>query len=592
MKNPVTKVVRAGGRSGMLGLVYVLPLIPLSCPAGVRAAEGATVVVETPPVKGTTYSEAPAAAAAFREFHRILKGYPDLAMEPERVRNAGKTPEQFEKDVAAYVLKEDESGYIRMEEGDYDNLVREMKILHHAVSRISEKAEVLHNTLMRFARKSVQTALNNEAYMGDSKLTPEKAEEFCRAFSLEMLRMFAQDLLAFRCHASWLEEDVQGESVNRASRSIAVKQYLSCNGNNGEIVMSTDAAHQLWLKQVEMEEANLFALSDSGESACYTDSISRAEWSAPGKTVAKEVAALKQEWAGVKTAYNDYMEAWAAAYAPVPGYSGSGAPYWRADMCMHMLSHWEELVSYMLFRNKSRLNAENMDCFLLSLPGKEADDFANVYIKKLSIALKLLEGEAESEILDVETEAEYLREHVARLYDARMRCAIAGISCEFYGDKKRIAEVTEKARKHIRESLLQDIKEICRMGAEKVDRQQCMYGSVSGLELWRKQMRLLLTEIGKSYEYAGNPEPFSGEKNPAAPEFSDTHVKRIQDLLEETDAAWNWYRRSWILLSCNLSAVDIYSEYPLHVQREQWLKDLYHRVYTQKSTEEEMDTES
>lgn len=191
------------------------------------------------------------------------------------------------------MVKEDESGYIIQEEGDYDKLVLEMKLLHRAVGRISKKAEVLHDVLMRFARKSVQTALNNDAYIGDSKLTPEKAEEACRAFSLEMLRMFAQDLLAFRCHASWLEEDVQGESVNRASRSIAVTQYLGCNGNNGEIVMSTDAALQLWFKQVEMEESNLFILPDSGESACYTDSICRAEWSALGKTVEKDVAALK-----------------------------------------------------------------------------------------------------------------------------------------------------------------------------------------------------------------------------------------------------------------------------------------------------------
>lgn len=35
--------------------------------------------------------------------------------------------------------------------------------------------------------------------------------------------------------------------------------------------MSTDAALQLWFKQVEMEESNLFILPDSGESACYTD---------------------------------------------------------------------------------------------------------------------------------------------------------------------------------------------------------------------------------------------------------------------------------------------------------------------------------
>ncbi len=575
----------------MQGMAYVLPLVALTCSAAAGAHKRTTVVVP-PPVNGANYVESAAATAAFREFQRILKGYPDLVMNPELVRNAGKPPEQFEKNVAAYVVKEDESGYIIQEEGDYDKLVQEMKLLHRAVDRISKKAEVLHDVLMRFARKSVQAALNNDAYIGDSKLTPEKAEEACRAFSLEMLRMFAQDLLAFRCHASWLEQDVQGESVNRASRSIAVTQYLSCNGNNGEMVMSMDAAHQLWIKQVEMEEANLFTLPDSEESACYADSISRAEWTAPGKTVAKEVAALRQEWAGVKIAYDDYMTAWAAAYAPVPGRSGSGKPYWCADMCMHMLSHWEELVSYMLFRNKSRLNAENMDCFLLSLPGKEANDFANSYIKKLSIALKLSEGEEESEELDIETEAEYLREHVARLYDARMRCAIAGISCEFYGDKMRIAEVTEKARKRIRENMLQDINDICRIGTTKADKPQEVYGSDVGMVLWRKQMRLILTEIGKSYENCENPEPFSGEKNPAAPEFSDTHVKRIQDLLEETDAAWDWYRRSWILLSCNLSAVDICSEYPLHARREQWLNGLYSRAYSKKSPEDKMDTEN
>ena len=83
MKNLVAKVVRAGGRSGVLGLVYALPLVPLSCPAGVRAAEGATVEVETPPVKGITYLEAPAAAAAFGEFQAILRGYSDVFLESE-----------------------------------------------------------------------------------------------------------------------------------------------------------------------------------------------------------------------------------------------------------------------------------------------------------------------------------------------------------------------------------------------------------------------------------------------------------------------------------------------------------------------------
>lgn len=580
----------------MLGLVYVLPFVAIAGLGSAVAAEGATIVASESPVNGTKYWEASSATSAFREFQRILRGYSDVYFESEVLRILkGKevSREQFENDVAAYVLKENEWGYVEREDEDYARAMQEIKLLRRAMERVSAKAQALHDALLSYAGKSIQTALNNEAVKRDEsgKLTSEEAEKAYREFSLSMVRLFARDLVAFRSHAQWLDGDVQSESPNRAPRSISVSQYLSCNGNNAEIIMSADDALHLWSRQVAMVENDLFALSEGDET--YTDPISRTVWGDSSTATKKTVATLKNEWDGVKTTYAAYMKAWADAFAPMPGYRGSGTPYWCTDMCMHMLSHWEELVSYMRFRNNSRLNEENMDCFLLSLPGKEVDDFANIYIKKLSIALKLAEGEEESEILDVETEAEYLREHVARLYDARMRCAIAGISCEFYGDKKRISEATEKARKHIRESLLQDIKEICRMGTAKADsQQQGVYNSVSGMELWRKQMRLLLTEIGKSYEYPGNPEPFSGKRNPAAPEFTDTHVKRIQDLLEETDVAWNWYRRSWILLSCNLSAVDIYSEYPLHVHREQWLKELYRRVCTQKSTEDEMDTEN
>ena len=340
--------------------------------------------------------------------------------------------------------------------------------------------------------------------------------------------------------------------------------------------MSTDAAHELWIRQVEMEEGDLLTLSDSWEEghACCTEPFSGFEWSAPREKAEKDFAALQQEWAGVKTAYAAYMRAWEEAYAPVPSYSGSGISYWCADMCMHMLSHWEELVSYMLFRNKSRSNTENMDCFLLSLPGKEADAFAGIYVDKLSAAVKQLSGEEEW------SASKSFREHVARLYDARMRCAIAGISCEFYGDAKRIAEETEKARKLIRENMLLDIMALSQRSRSKADKQHEMYDSNDGRELWRKQMRLFLTEIGKSYEDHQNPEPFCGEANPAAPWFSETHVKRVQDLLEESDAAWDWYRRSWISLACCLPGVDSDKlEYRLHALREQWLHFLYSRAY-------------
>lgn len=139
------------------GVVYVLPLVPLSYPSAAQTSERAAIVVKGFPDKDEKYVEATASTATFKEFHRILKGYPDLVMNPELVRNAGKTPEQFEKDVAAYVVKEDESGYIIQEEGDYDKLVLEMKLLHRAVGRISKKSEVLHDVLLRFARQSADS---------------------------------------------------------------------------------------------------------------------------------------------------------------------------------------------------------------------------------------------------------------------------------------------------------------------------------------------------------------------------------------------------------------------------------------------------
>lgn len=558
-------------------MVWALPLIFAACP-GVAVEVGTKHVSEAA-------SQSIERPAAFRDFQRILRGYPDLVIDArskEMMRDAGKTPEQFAKDVAAYELKENEWGYFEEEEGDYARLVQEMKLLRRAVERISLTAEVLHDSLLRFSRMSVQTALQHEAHMDGCKLTPETAEKSCRDFSLEMLRMFAQDLLAFRCHASWLDEDVQGESPNRAPRSIAVSQYLSCSGNNAEIVMYTEAARRLWTRQVEMEEGDLFVLSDSEENgdARYTDPLSRYEWSAPRNKAEKDLATMQHEWTVVKSAYADYLNAWEQAYAPVPGSSGSGAPYWCADMCMHMLSHWEQLVSCMLFRNRAEIPEVNMDCFLLSLPGNAADEFAEIYINTLSDAVKQLTDEDERTA--AETETENLRERVARLYDARMRYALASISCEFHGDEDRIAVETEKARLLIQEKMLQDITVLgsnCAENSEE-DKQQDVHASPVGLTLRRQQMRLLVTQIGKSYEFSINPEPFSGEKNFRAPSFSDTHVKRIQDLLEETDEAWNCYRSGWNNLLCSLPDVDHdILEHHLHAHREQWLYFLFSRAF-------------
>lgn len=582
-KNRVAETKKQYTRRGMLRLVYALTLILATCP-DVTVAAGAQ---QTPDNKPGTQYQATESSAAFMDFQRILTKYPDLIMDAQRkkiIQDAGKTLKEFEKDVAVYVIRKNENEYIRKEEGDYNKLVQEIKLLRLAVTRISEKAEVLHEVLLRFAKKSIQTALNNEAYNNDNKLTPEKAGEAYRNFSLEVLRMFAQDLLAFRCHASWLDNDLQSESANRAPHSIAVSQLLSCTGNNQEIIMCTEAAHQLWTRQVEMEEGDLFVLSDFPEleNAYFTDPFSRYEWSAVREKAKKDLAALQQEWTGVKKAYSDYMNAWAEAFAPVPGSSGSGAPYWCADMCMHILSHWEGLVSYMLFHNQSEIPAVNKKCFLLSLPGTEAKDFADVYISKLTDTVKRLADETDS--TEIESSMECLHERVARLYDARMRYAIASISCKFYGDDEHIATETEKARLLIREKMLQDVAELCALSAtnNEADTPHGVYASHNGMSLWRKQMRLLVSEIGKSYELSSNPEPFSGENIFRVPSFSesDTHVERIQDLLEETEEAWDWYRRSWNSLLCSLSGIDSdILEYRLYELREQWLHFLFSRAY-------------
>ncbi len=599
MKNLVAKVVRAGGRSGVLGLVYALPLVPLSCPAGVRAAEGATVEVETPPVKGITYLEAPAAAAAFGEFQAILRGYSDVFLESEVLsilKEKEISLEQFEEDVAAYVLKENERGYAVREEDDYAAAVQNIKLLRYAMTEVSEKAEALHKTLLNFARKSVQTACTQKASTESDELTAEGAELAYREFSLSMVRLFARDLVAFRSHAQWLDGDVQSESPNRAPRSIAVSQFLRCNGNNAQIVMNTGAARHLWERQVEMLERELFTISDSWEEGhrLYRDSISRMEWTAPLNEAENAVSALEKEWEGVSSAYAAYMNAWELAFAPMPGYRGSGTPYWCADMCMHMFSHWEELVSSMLFRNQSEFSEVNKNCFKLRLPKKYADAFADEYLRKLSDAVKRLGKESE------ETEAALtdLRERAKSLFDARMRCAIAGISCEFYGDEERIAEETEKAHKLIKLTMLQDITDMCCKTAAKEmeDKSYQFYSSRDGAALWRNKMRLLVAEIGNAYENDETPEPFSGETNPAAASFSDVHVQRIQDLIEETDSAWNWYRRYWSNLLVCLSDIPQFDsdmqELRLHALREQWLKDLYQRAYSQNSSEDEIEGEN
>lgn len=589
MENLVAKVVRAGGRSGMLGLVYVLPLVPLSCPAVAESAEGATVVAKQLSDNGVKYVEAAAASAAFSEFQSILHGYPNVFLESEVLsilKEKEVSRKQFEKDVVAYELKENEWGYVEREEDDYVRTVQDIKLLRRAMTEVSEKAETLHRALLSFAGKSIQTALDNKAVKQDESgdLTAADAEMAYREFSLSMVRLFARDLVAFRSHAQWLEGDVQSESPNRAPRSIAVSQYLSCNGNNSEIIMSADGARHLWSRQLAIVEGDLFSLPDGGTT--YTDPISRAEWGASRAAAKKTVAVLKIEWDGVKAAYESYMKAWEDAFAPMPGYRGSGTPYWSTDMCMHMFSHWEELVSWLLFRNQTELSVVNKDCFMLRLPGKEANEFANQYYEKLSEAVKHQvrdkeDGEDEPEVVD-------FREQVARLYDARLRYAIAGISCEFYGDDARIAEETEKARHLIKEAMQQDIAAMFSSAdAAAADTMHDVHSSRDGLELWRNQMRLMLTEIGKSYEDFAIPKPFG----PAAVSFSETHVQRIQDLLKETDAAWNWYRRSWNVQLCCLNVAGN-KELLLHALRDQWLKDLYRRAYSQESSEEEIEPEN
>lgn len=592
MTHAIRTTHRAGHQCSYHRILVALSFLLAACPVAMGtngSSAVATMDIRAGTAKG---AEATIAKTAFIEFLSILRGYPDLFFESDILwilQKESISREQFEKDVAAYVLPENEWGYVKREESDYDRAVQELKLLRRAMDGVAEKAQILHNSLILFAQKSVQTAQAYTSAEESELLTPEEAEKALGKFSLTMVRLFARDLVAFRSHAQWLDGDVQSESPNRAPRSIAVSQYLSCSGNNAEIIMGTGAARHLWNRQVALVEADLFTISDSWEEghALCKDSIGSTEWTAPRDDAEKAIAALKKEWEGVKSAYTEYINAWELAFAPMPGYRGSGTPYWCADMCMHLFSHWEELVSSMLFRNQSESSEVNKACFMLRLPTKSADDFAAEYIKELSDAVKQLgmkSEEGESAVL-------HLQERVARLYDARMRCAIAGISCEFHGDGARISEEIEKTHKLIKTHMLQDITSMCNTSAANgvEDKQYEVYSSRNGAELWRNQMRLMLVEIGNSYEQPDNPEPFSGETNPAAASFSDVHVQRIRDLLEETDNAWNWYRRYWSNLLVCLSDIPQFDcekkELRLHALREQWLRLLYSRANTQNCPE-------
>lgn len=583
MGNIGKSAVRTGGQCGYHGVLTALVFLLTACPVVVGADGNSPAAAGT--VHAAVSAEQTADAAAFSEFQSILRGYPELFFESDvlwMLQEKAVSREQFEKDVAAYELKENEWGYVTREESEYPRAVQETKLLRRAVGTVSEKAEALRAALLRFARISTQAALDNKAATEDGRLSAEDAEMAREEFSLSVARLLARDLVAFRSHAPWLDGDVQSSPPNQVSCSIAVAQYLGCSGNNAEIVMSTGAAQHLWTRQVAMVESDLFTLADSWEEGqrCYTDPISRAEWSAPRETAEKTLAALSKEWEGVRSAYTAYADAWEEAFAPMSGYRGSGTPYWCAGMRMHLFAHWEELVSSLLLRNQPILSDVNRDCFRLTLSDNEALAFADIYVGKLSDAVKRFIGDEDFP----EREIRNLRERVARLYDARMRCAIAGISCKFYGDDSRIAEETEKARQLIREKMLQDITEMCRVSTKNTaaDEHCNVYGSHNGAELWRKQMELMIAEIATSYTDSDNPEPFSGAINPEAAIFSDTHVLRIQDLLEEANAAWHWYRCHWVSLLCHISAPQFDSdkqELRLHALREQWLRFLYSRAY-------------
>lgn len=82
--------------------------------------------------------------------------------------------------------------------------------------------------------------------------------------------------------------------------------------------------------------------------------------------------------------------------------------------------------------------------------------------------------------------------------------------------------------------------------------------------------------------------------------YSDVFLKsKVLNILKEKeislkqfeeDSAWNWYRRYWSNLLVCLSDIPQFDsdtqELRLHALREQWLKDLYRRAYSQKSTDD------
>lgn len=450
---------------------------------------------------------------------------------------------------------------------------------------VADKASELMSQSQQFAWLSLQQIVGHG-------LTPQEAAEQYQLFCMQIRRMMEHDLAAFRRHASWLEGNVQEVSPNVAPRSIAVAQRLSCAGSNVELMQALDDSVKLWKEQIDLVTRRMLGMyapvQPEQVEAYRVEPVSQVPFPALHQLPENKVQELQTHWQAVQQAYDAYHAAWSAAHSPLGGYRGSGTPLWVADMEHHMLSHWETLVSWLMFHNRAHFTEANASCFMSAMP--EGDAFPAQLTEKLTTQVKRLRSDLDEDAY-LQASLKTLIRRSLRLYDARMRYAQASLSCAFYYDARRVQTELEKYRTMLQKNMLQDVSCLTGKRANRSDLPSLVRKSITehpdaearihkAHGIWVKQMQPLMQHLRGVYDSTEMVEPVSGLQQRSCALFGVPYMQRIQDILEETDSSWQAYEQAWHDIVANLASdgKTIYGEVnllPLYVSREQLLMHLY-----------------
>lgn len=457
--------------------------------------------------------------------------------------------------------------------------------LNSVMKNVADKSAALMTDAQKFAWLSLQQIVGHG-------LQPQEAAEQYQLFCMQVRRMMEHDFVAFRRHASWLEGNVQTESPNTALRSIAVAQRMSCDGNTVEVTQALQESVSLWQSQIDLATQRMLAMYapvTEGSTAAYrVEPVSQMPFPADYQISEESQQQLRTHWQAVQQSYDAYRVAWSEAHSPLSGYRGTGTPLWVADMEQHMLSHWETLISWLMFHNKAHFTEANASCFMSAMP--EGDPFPAQLKEKLTTQVKRLRSDLEEDAY-LKASVETLIRRALRLYDVRMRYAQASLSCAFYYDTRRVQTELEKYKTLLQKNMLQDVS--CLTGkrasrsdlpvvvrkslVERVDMETRIHAAHS---LWQKQMTPLLQHLCGVYDSTEMIEPVSGLQQRSCALFGAPYMQRIQDLLKVTDVSWRAYEQAWHDVITNLASdgKTVYGEQNLlllYVSREQFLLHLY-----------------